>query len=351
MKRSTLLQLWIVGLLSFPVILSAREEPRIEFLGIQEGRRAIVDETVEPYFSLLHPLEMSVKTGQPITGDTIESQREEAKRRYQNSVLEFTPQEQAAIRDCATRVHELLAEDFPRFTRQPWKFIKVASNIEGGLPHTRGDMIVISDRLVGIMLQTHTTSPENARAGFGPLLVHEQMHVVQRLHPGMFLPLYTEVWGFEKVDKIDLPDSIRRRIIVNPDGVDIGWVYPIREGDQTVRTITPLLLFEEEATAPRMPRDFREVAVELVKTEAGYTAVDPPVVRPLEGFPGYLPGLHRHISGNLYHPNEAAADAFAKVFTVHGMPRGEDWNRANVELKQGMGPTIDWFRDAFGALE
>src|SRR4029079_1460884 len=81
-----------------------RRGPPVAFLGKAHGEIAIVDESSEAYFKLLQPMEMSAKTGAPITGKTTEAEQDECRRRYQQAVLEFTSEEMLAIEALAARI-------------------------------------------------------------------------------------------------------------------------------------------------------------------------------------------------------------------------------------------------------
>src|SRR5271167_596158 len=113
---------------------AADQGPDVAFLTAEQGRSAIVDESVEPYFSLLQTREMSAKTGTPIDGDTLDAQRSSCRKRYQAAVSDFSAPEQAAVRRIVAGVHPYLQERYPVFAAEPWRFIKVARAIEGGMP-------------------------------------------------------------------------------------------------------------------------------------------------------------------------------------------------------------------------
>lgn len=319
-------------------------EPRIEFLDTDAARAAIVDESVEPYFRMLKPPEMTVKTGEPITGDTLEEQRAEARRRYQAGVLAFTNEEQQTLRWYLGKLHPVMSEHYPKFAALPWRFIKLSPRLEGGLPHTRGDQIVLSPPVLGLMQSLHVNAPERvALARFGNLLLHEQMHVMQRLNPELFIPLYTQVWRFER-GKVTLPDAVEQRTVVNPDGVDLGWGYRIEGGDMD-RYITPRLVFTQGVADPRMPHDFEMIAVEVVKSDGEFrpalAADGSAMQRPLQEEQGYLSPPLRIFS--IYHPNEIAADAFAHIVVSDHILGSEPAPKEEDDLL----PTRRWFAEHF----
>jgi len=57
-------------MLVFACTAFAEQGPDVAFLTAEQAKTAIIDESVEPYFSLLQTQEMSAKTGSAIDGDT-----------------------------------------------------------------------------------------------------------------------------------------------------------------------------------------------------------------------------------------------------------------------------------------
>jgi hypothetical protein len=91
---------------------------------------------------------MSVKTGEEITGTSIEEQRAECRRRYQAAVREFTTREAETLESLLEEVRQPLEQHYRTLARLPWRFLKVADFLEGGLPHTRHDAIVLSEQML-----------------------------------------------------------------------------------------------------------------------------------------------------------------------------------------------------------
>jgi len=286
----------------------------VTFLDIEAGKAAIIDDSLDPYFDQLQEMEMSAKTGSAISGQTLEEQRRQCRRRYQAGVREFTEEEKEAIRRCVEKLYPALKEQYPLFAETPWSFLKVSGNIEGGLSHTRDKHIVFSERTCKRFATLHQSAPERTALSFGSLLVHEQMHVFQRVNPGFFDSLYTDIWGFIKAKEIESCPWLEEHHLANPDGIDCCWVFPIQQGENTIY-IQPLLVFAEGQGLKRMGRDFRMIAVELVKRGGHFrpklTNDGKPIFRNLLEVPEYRKVFPS--TGNIYHPNEACASVFAQI--------------------------------------
>jgi len=204
---------------------------------------------------------------------------------------------------------------YNRIANVPWKFLKVDDNIEGGLPHTRGEYIVLSRTVASQMVQLgQQYSPRDAVIIGAGILLHEHIHVLQRSNPNLFDSLYKNVWGLVHVDAFERTGWLLQHHLANPDGLDCGWLFPV-DGKNGSRYILPDIVFADGNSLKRMPQDFRMVALDVRKNGNGYalvTGVDGrPASRPLLDVAKYV-GVFA-ISDNIYHPNEAAADLLTQL--------------------------------------
>lgn len=322
-------------------VASADDGPDVAFLDRKAGREAIADESAEPYFRLLHPMEMQAKTGSAVPGETLEAQQAVCRERYQDAVGEFTEQEQEAIRWYVERYHEMVAETYPRYAQTPWRFLKLSPPAEAGLPHTRGPCIVLPPVIVSILVAAKERKPDGALAREGVVLLHEQMHVVQRANRERVERFYRETWNLLRPDVIERCAWLEKHQVVNPDSVDTRWVFAF-EDDGEQRWIQPEVILSMGEGPKGMPRDLRMVALELEKTARGFAvktqAGGMPVYASLVGFEPYLeafPGTHAP-----YHPNETMADLFTNV-VVHDHVLGRE---------PGARPELQRYRKEFRAL-
>lgn len=283
----------------------------IAFPGLDQAKAAIIDESMEPYFSLLQPQEMSSKTGAIITGATLEEKRATCRQRYQAAVRIFSPAEQAGLTEAINMIYPILARDYPLFAAEPWQFVKVDPGLEGGLPCTRAHSILLSDTVMRMF--THGPGQKPDMLGV-MVLVHEQCHVVQRHYPQLFAELFTTFWGFTRMPKEPTATGdLLAHQLVNPDGVSCVWALPITM-DGTSLVIQPQLVFGSDRDVPRMPADFRTVALTVEKhgnTYAYHLGADGrPEQRPLESVSAYM-GRFAPSEEN-FHPNEISAELLSR---------------------------------------
>ncbi len=299
----------------------------VVFLDRRAADDAIVDDTAQPYFELLEPEEMMFKTGQRLEGDD-QQQRDALREIYRRGVGEFTRGQKRRLRKAVAQLEPVLAKHYPLVAERPWSFLKAEGPIERSLPHTRGPHIVLSDQAI------------RSGSRLARLLLHEQLHVVQRKYPERFESLYTDVWGFAPMDPPTGNAWLRRHEMHNPDGTDY-WIFPLDdEGEQ--RWIWPTLILDPEN------RDVRVVAFEVDRGRSRFririSENGEPLftdVRDVEAFSELFP-----FERDPYHPNEVAAEAFSRVVFEDmrsGVPSPEtnvvrSWFRENLGLPKAATP-------------
>jgi hypothetical protein len=184
------------------------------------------------------------------------------------------------------------------------------------------------------------------------LLLHEQMHVVQRANPELFDSLYTNQWGFIRAKSIKSCPWIVEHQLLNPDAVDCSWVFPIRRGDQT-RYIWPLCSLSDGPGPKRMRADFSMLAFYVAPDGDGYR-----VELDGDGRPKYSELLsvrdYRSVfspSTNIYHPNEAAADLFAKLVLYDAYRSDRMGASQRAAEEKTFGPLREWFKKSFATAK
>lgn len=124
------------------------------------------------YFAIMSPLDLRARNA---------SSRFDYYRRYSDSIVPFEHSEK-------TRLNELLKIIAPieaqtrYYANIPWTFMKVAPTIEQGFPHTLGQTIMVSN-VSKLSLKT---------------LLHEKVHIFQRLYP-IETEILINAWGFTHI--------------------------------------------------------------------------------------------------------------------------------------------------------
>lgn len=155
-----------------------------------------------------------------------------ARPKYRALADDFTVEETQLLRELVDRLDELIAGRWPVITRVPWHFAKMKPNFCRAMPHTRGLTIVLTESALKRFRKDEDMALE--------ILLHEKLHVIQRLMPGRF-ELAFKRYGYESVQLP--PDSASRfNLVRNPDAPDARWA--IRLGDDLLLLATSLQTIE-----------------------------------------------------------------------------------------------------------
>ena len=290
---------------------------RISFLGKSHASVAILDETFEPYFSKLQRKEISTFV-QEKAPKNIDSARAFARMKFSSAVMDFSTQEKDILSFVVKKTNRwLLENDINLMANQPWRFIKIQNWLCGGFAHTRGTYIILSqaylDRLSTDWSDDMTEESElKLVTSLGGLLVHEQMHSLQRTFKSKFKKLYSENWNFINQQIKDEQEIIRDQVS-NPDAPIAEWLIPdpeIRDKFYWIRT-----LITKNVEIPEMGKDFVDVAFDILKDKENYSLIklnNTISSRSLSDLDFYTNSFP--VKRGLDHPNEISAYMFSDFF-------------------------------------
>ena len=202
--------------------------PRIAFLDKTAGAAALADGAADPYYARMGLLEIRARLHSALPGLSLADARVAARDYDAAAVLPFSDEERQAVSGVIERMQPLLAARAPLYARTPWSFVKLDDRAEGGMPHTRGPHIVLPRRAVDGYEAMQRQMRESGRLAATPrgrnLLLHEQTHVLERLHPARFEPLFTQVFGFTRMAGGGNPttDWLAAHRCTNPDSPDVA---------------------------------------------------------------------------------------------------------------------------------
>jgi hypothetical protein len=248
-----------------------------------------------------------------------------------------------------------MQRDYPVFGNTTWSLIKTKDSLEGGMAWTRGNHVILPEGVISGFVRAKKQMGDRSLPIAASLLVHEQTHVLERLHPDLFVSLYTKTFQFVHA-KTDLSDKwLTERQLINPDGTVYDWVYPITENGKQVY-ILPMLMFVDP-TATGLTTGMDTVAIYMEKNADGsfkpsLDGTGTPVNKPLAEVSAYMegPGAEQ----NNYHPNEIIADRFAELFLfddlIDAALKTKITGGAPADkIEDRMKPIRDWAKPAFAA--
>ena len=290
---------------------------RINFLDKEQASIAILDESFEPYFSKLQRKEISTFV-QEKAPKNIDSARAFARMKFSSAVMEFSSREKDILSFVVKKTNRwLLENEINLMANQPWRFIKIQNWLCGGFAHTRGTYIILSqsylDRLSADWSDNMSDKSElKLVTSLGGLLVHEQMHSLQRTFKSRFDKLYSENWNFIKQQIKDDQDIIKDQVS-NPDAPIAEWLIPdpkIQDKFYWIRT-----LITKNVEVPKMGKDFVDVAFEVTKKNEKYfiaksnNSIKSKPLSELDFYTNSFP-----VKRGLDHPNEISAYMFSDYF-------------------------------------
>jgi hypothetical protein len=213
------------------VIRSPLVMDRLRFHSLDEGRKLIGDEAWEPYITAatddMLRFSIGLKADDPIPQQT-ETRTRFAQQKYGEKVLEFSDVEKSLLTKLVRRLQKLTGQQWPCVSRLPWHFVKVDSSFCNGMAHTRGMSIFLSQKYLERIASNESYGLK--------LLLHEKLHVIQRVNVGRFDSLY-EDYGFQQIKLVD-GELQRLNAAQNPDALNVDWA--IQCGDSLSLLITIL---------------------------------------------------------------------------------------------------------------
>lgn len=333
-------------LFSILVIASASiaqiDRAKVHFADTTEAKKAIIDDSVQPFFSIMMPLEMIAKTADTFSTNDLDLMRQACRLRYRSNVQNFTSEEKDAILWYLDELSGQLNGEYPKLAALDWNFIKLNDQIEGGLPHTRGKYIMLSNGLIQFFInsieksQKYPNTKNLVMMQVAGLLVHEQLHVFQRYHPGIFDSIYINEFNFFKLKNKPLHPWITSHNVFNPDAPNIDWVKRvIKENDTSY--IWPMVAIKDSVEIPKMPDDFMMIGLSLRPDQDSFVVITDssglPVYDYLLKIDGYydgIPLIDRSLLAKevvfaqeystAYHPEEALASLLTTIFGFERLP-------------------------------
>jgi hypothetical protein len=268
-----------------------------------EGRAILLGD--RDYYARMSPAEIAIR----IESTAADKTAADLEALYGENVLAFTEVEKAQYR-------EVLAANWGRLKSvaallpETVYFIKTTAKVEGGLPHTHANAIIVPD----------TAGPLTA-----DLLFHETFHVLSRHEHARRASLYALV-AFAPC-AFDEPPKVAAIHLTNPDVPAEAFYVRVGEGVNVI----PFLYAVRGAFDPELEGGFRghfgfglmEVTVAGGACRSDLDAEGNPVLLDPAQTPGYFEALGKN-TGYIIHPEETLADNFAfLMLDKTGLPNPE----------------------------
>ena len=121
----------------------------------------------------------------------------------------------------------------------PWKYLMSINNLEMGMPYTLGDYIIINNEMIG-----RGNNGIISKDVLIEIIVHERLHIIQRLYQRKFNNFYRQKYPFlkKKYHLSQIPKKLRAINMTNPDSNSRIWTYEINN-----KEYIPILVYNNNS--------------------------------------------------------------------------------------------------------
>lgn len=300
-------------------ILQLSKTQQLMLLDSAKAATAICQDQTDHFFDQVGILDMSIQMKKAYPENI---SREKILPEYlqflQQDVSNFSTEESTFVREVFTEVfancESLTKGMFPTQIR----LIKTKGKHYGdGVYYTRENCIVIpADAL-----------KKRNRQVFTETMYHELFHVYSRLNPKKRAELYALI-GFHYLPegKLQMSDSLRSRILLNPDGVNYKVGIAIQKSDGSSINAIPIIYSGLSSFRAEKPGFFNYLQFNLFQVETlkdqsmkVLTKSDGSSVLQMETLSNYFEQIKDNTE-YIIHPDEIMADNFAIVMQLHKNP-------------------------------
>ncbi|MBL4650228.1 MAG: hypothetical protein JKY03_10885 [Aureispira sp.] len=282
------------------------ERPGYRLLSKTEASKWIITDEKETFFDKVANLEMSIQMKENREEDSREVVLEAYKKMLQEDLQEFNKKEKEVTKKMFDRALELCYLIDPNLKLPEIFLIKTAGKYYGSsVYYTRDNSIIIpTDMLV--------MDIDAANDAFLSTMIHEIFHIYSRYNKDKRDALYQRI-GFEKLPELNLSEFLKKRVLYNPDGVDLRYSITVKD-KETGREFEaiPVIYSRYKAYNTSLNAFFGYLTFQLfeVKNRAGvWSVVNKDVGYSIDELTGFWEQVGRNTLYNI-HPDELCADNF-----------------------------------------
>ncbi len=278
---------------------------RWNFATKKQAKEGITTDATEGYFDHVRKLDMCIQ----LKNEDCSADRESILSDYQKllkaSIVDFTIEEKAYLKDIMTEAYQLMDDISFELTYEDVLLAKISNNHYGkGVYYTRDNFIFIpEDQLAA-----------KNRSAMLETMIHELFHIYSRYNKPKQKLLY-ELIGFSKT-AFTIPSELDKRILLNPDGVDFHYQITI-DDNGTKRSIVPIIYSVTDNYDPKKGSFFAHLNYELFEQSGDGEETTLLVNKTQHMSTGMWmkhPDFERQIGTNtnyIIHPDEILADNVA----------------------------------------
>jgi hypothetical protein len=227
------------------------ENHKVTLLDSMWATKAIVKDEIDDFFDKITPIDMMIQTKQayPATMSR-DSMVSTYKKFIQRDVCDFTAEESAFIAKTMNEAFSLCNKLSQSIFPAEIKLIKTHGKHYGeDTYYTRENLIIIPEQSLD----------KRDRETFLKVILHEISHIVTRLRPTVKAKLYATI-GFNKMaNPLIVKDSLKKRLLTNPDGLELDWVTELTTTNGKNVYAIPLIYANDSTYNPAKPDFFQNM--------------------------------------------------------------------------------------------
>ncbi len=274
---------------------------RYRFASPEEAARVLVTE--DEYTAELQPTEIGIKNR-----DATKTSLADLKENYALGIVPWTGEEKDALLAAIADLEPRLLTYAPLLP-ETVLMAKTSLRVEGGLSHTRANLILFGASVMEGYLKNREGKPDQAAGSLKSLFVHELHHILTRVQAPRD-DAYFALIGFSPC-RFEAPKSLRARRLSNPDAPVYGHYAPLDlEGADG---LIPYLTVSGPYSGDPQTSLGDYFSFGLLKVTENNGVCTPAGSEPTFLSPGEAPGFFDLIGSNtgyIIHPEETLADNF-----------------------------------------
>lgn len=174
------------------------------------------------YVKHIHPSQYKIKTNK------IFQNKKDFLIYYYKSLKQISKYEMIILSKYMKKVNEIFSfYGLEHLNKLPWKFRKSIHDIEGTMPYTLHDTIILNENMINKMILY-----KQIQKSYLNTLFHERLHIIQRYYQSDFDKLYKELYTYLYKDPINIsniPLELRKKLMTNPDNNFTIWRYKLNQ--------------------------------------------------------------------------------------------------------------------------
>ncbi|KAI9549861.1 hypothetical protein GHT06_007220 [Daphnia sinensis] len=224
--------------------------------------KAIVKDDIEHFFDSIRPIDMVIQMQNPSV--SAHANRDSILTAYkkfvQEDVADFKKDEIEFIAKTLAEAFELCNKAALKYFPEEIKLVKTHGKHYGDdTYYTRENIIVIPKAA----LKKKNTDE------FLKVMLHEISHIITRLNPSVKTSLYALI-GFNPIQQpLVMNDSLKQRVLINPDGSDLKWITELTTADGVLKAQkTPIIVSMKSIETTATPKEPNFVGSQIAFDDA-----------------------------------------------------------------------------------